>query len=68
MKKPLAVIPICNTMTLNIYDIIYGVDDMVLLGYSEEDAVVLVIEYREEDTGFTFNEEWYSVNEFMSVA
>lgn len=66
-NKPIASLPVTNSASLNIYDISYGIEDELLVGYDEDSAEWVKINYTDEDAYpyFDFNGERYSTDLFM---
>lgn len=65
-SKPIASLPISNTVSLNVYDIRHSVNDEILVGYDENNAEWVEINYTDGDAHpyFMFNGERHSTDFF----
>ena len=64
----IATLGICNTLSLNIYGIEYGIDDRIIVGYSNEKPTKNKIYYNSKgETYFKKHGKRFYINEFMRV-
>lgn len=73
MKKVIAVYPLTNTASVNIYELIFDIDDYVLAGINDEEPEKCKIIYTydedgEEDTHFYLGELKIPLSECMNIS
>ena len=67
-QQPIAVYSICNTLSILIYDIEYGINDSVIWGFSNEDKLHKSrIYYQQHDDKdfFSYCGKRFHLNEFI---
>lgn len=73
-RKVIASYCLCNTVSVNIYEIDYSIETMVLVGYNDDEPEWVEAHMRYEDDddtegtyGFMFNDMFIPFNECMRV-
>ena len=67
-RKPIASYCICNTVSLNVYGISYGIEDEMLIGFNDDKPCWYMIEYGIMGSPFVnINGAKYPLNEFMKI-
>lgn len=73
-RKVIASYCLCNTVSINIYEIDYNIETMILVGYNDDEPewVEASMRYEDDDDtegtyGFMFNGMFVPFNECMRV-
>ncbi len=64
MKKPIAYLGVCNTISLNIYEV-NEPEEYVLVGYNNDKPEKAELGYDDNGVFFDWNGEIYYLDEFM---
>ena len=62
--NPIASLALCNTASLNIYDIEHGIEDYVVVGMNDETPIKHKIYYNMKGGYFHWGGRRYYLNEF----